>query len=213
MHHPTDHLDRFQPVALLLGAALPGLGHIYLGFRARGLWIAAGVLGLFFTGLFAGGLDTVDSQEDRIWFIGQALVGPVAFGADYVHQHNFKGRDPRDTSKLRSADPDETLVRAAPGSGLPPGALVIVKGGPPPITKSVGRANEIGTLFSAIAGMLNLIVLIDAAFSCTKRDHDEFLRETAEQQATRDRLAAQAASASAKPAPAPAAPPVPEART
>jgi hypothetical protein len=32
------------------------------------------------------------------------------------------------------------------------------------MTRSLGRMNELGTLFTTIAGMLNLIVIIDAAF-------------------------------------------------
>jgi len=184
MQHHTDHLDRFQPLALILGLLVPGLGQFVLGFRARAVLIATGVLGLFFGGLLIGGLDTVDRREDPIWFIGQALVGPIAFGVDYVHQHSYKGLD--GSGNLRSADPGEGL---AAGVG---GALRILPGGKPPLIKSNGRANELGTLFEAIAGMLNLIVLIDAAFSCSKRERDEYLRDLKEQADAKARLAAQA---------------------
>jgi hypothetical protein len=34
----------------------------------------------------------------------------------------------------------------------------------PPYTKSLGRANELGTLFCTIAGFMNLICIIDAAW-------------------------------------------------
>jgi hypothetical protein len=37
-------------------------------------------------------------------------------------------------------------------------------GGEPPARKSVAKMNEIGTLFSTIAGMVNLIVVIDAGW-------------------------------------------------
>ena len=45
-----------------------------------------GILFLFFSGLFIGGLDAVDMKQDRIWFIGQAFNGPIAFIADFLNQ-------------------------------------------------------------------------------------------------------------------------------
>jgi hypothetical protein len=157
--HPEEQLE---PVAGLLAAVLPGLGHWYLGERKRAVLIAVGILGLFFGGILIGGIDVVDSREDTIWFVGEALVGPVAFGVDWVHQHKLKVVGPTEerlsdgrtmtVRKLRSARPDEG--RDAQGNAVP--------GGTPPNTKSLGRMNELGTLFATIAGMLNLIAIIDA---------------------------------------------------
>ncbi len=151
--------ENFDPIALVLACILPGLGHWYLGEKKRAVLIASGVLGLFLGGMFIGGIDVVDRQEDPIWFIGEALVGPLAFGVDYVHQHHFKVlvKDPAGPGMiLRSALPGE--IRNPDGT---PG--VAAPGQNPPNTKSLGRMNELGTLFSTIAGMLNLIVVIDAA--------------------------------------------------
>lgn len=144
--HTPEDLPAFHPLAALAAIAFPGAGHFVRGERARAACIAAGVLSLFFTGLFVGGIDSVDSREDRLWFFGQALVGPIAFGVDRVHQSHFKVLDP-DTRRLRSANPDEN----------------------PKNTKSLGKMNEIGTLFSTVAGMMNLIVILDAAFPSVRR--------------------------------------------
>ena len=38
----------------------------------------------------------------------------------------------------------------------------------PPSRDSTSRSNEIGMLYAAIAGMLNLLVLMDAAYRCAK---------------------------------------------
>ena len=149
---PVVAADAFEPVAGLLACVLPGLGHWFLGERWRAAAIAAGVLGLFLGGLLIGGIDVVDSREDTIWFAGQALVGPVAFGVDYVHQNHFKVHD---GAKVRTANPGET--RDPQGNAAP-----ARNGEPPPNSKSLGRMNEMGTLFCTIAGMLNLIVIIDA---------------------------------------------------
>src|SRR5207244_3626162 len=79
----TTVRDGFEPAAGVLACVFPGLGHWVLGERWRAMAIAAGVLGLFFGGMLIGGIDVVDSREDTIWFVGEALVGPVAFGVDY----------------------------------------------------------------------------------------------------------------------------------
>lgn len=161
--------EGFQPHALIAAAAFPGAGHMVLGDVRRGIGIAVGVLGLFFGGIFIGGIDVIDSKEDRVWFLGQAFVGPLAFGVDYVHQNHFKVRDPS-TGKLRSAHPDEGR-----GSDGTPQRLQTTPnaGGPsiptePPNRKSIGKVNELGTLFAAIAGMMNIIAIIDAAYPTTR---------------------------------------------
>src|SRR5690606_16741125 len=104
----------------------------------------------------------VDRREDAIWFAGQALVGPLAFGVDYIHQNHFKvlgsTRMPDGSTRLawRTAYPGETRGPNGAAVAAPPGT-------PPPNSKSLGRMNELGTLFATLAGMLNLIAIIDAA--------------------------------------------------
>ncbi|MFN0012019.1 MAG: DUF6677 family protein [Phycisphaerales bacterium] len=163
--------DRFQPVAALLSVVFPGAGHAYLGYVHRAVLIGVGVLGLFFGGVLVGGIDSIDANEDRIWFIGQALVGPTAFGVNHVNQTFFKGwaLDPRtNRSVLRAPRPGEgiALEEMAPGRTR----RVITASGTPPITKSLGRASELGTLMAALAGMMNLLVIIDAAYSCRRSE-------------------------------------------
>jgi hypothetical protein len=162
------------------------------GQVARGLLIATGILGLFFGGIFIGGIDVVDSQEDRVWFLGEALVGPIAFGIDSLHQNHFKAYDEaaakgaRSTDELdrlqrRSAYPDEmritiridNLIDKSNGgkfvSREVPVFVPATQGAGPPNKKSIAKVNELGTLFSTIAGMMNLIALIDAAFPSQRR--------------------------------------------
>jgi hypothetical protein len=110
--------------------------------------------------MLIGGVDVVDRREDSIWFLGEALVGPIAFGVDWVHQNQFKVLDGQ---TRRTAYPHE--VRD-PATGAPAPAA---PGQRPPNTKSIGRVNELGTLYCTIAGMLNLICIIDAAFRPRRR--------------------------------------------
>jgi hypothetical protein len=158
--------DEFNPGAAFAACILPGAGHFLLGDRPRAICIGVGVLSLFFGGVLIGGIDVIDRKEDTIWFAGQALVGPIAFGVDYLHQNQFKVMD---SGRLRTANPE---IRDASGKLVSPGEVrdpsgrpaAAPPGTPPPNSKSLGRMNELGTLFATIAGMLNLIAIIDAAF-------------------------------------------------
>ena len=133
-------------VALVLAWVWPGLGHISLGQRRRGLLIMGGILFLFFGGLLIGGLDVVDSRRDRLWFIAQSLCGPIAFGADWASQNLVK-RMPEDWN-----DDFRWLRRYAEGD---PDTLKQLH------ATSIGHVNEIGTLYIALAGLMNLVVMLD----------------------------------------------------
>lgn len=138
MSHP-DRFQTLQPVAGILACLFPGLGHWYLDSFRRGALICLGVMGLFVGGMLIGGIDVVDRREDKWWFVLQAGVGPTAFLVDRWHDQH------RRPDAGRSAG----LTPPTPGSGLEVG-------------KSLGRVNEVGSLFAAMAGLLNLIAVIDA---------------------------------------------------
>lgn len=177
--------EHFQPVAGLLALVLPGLGHAWLGSIKRGVLIAAGILGLFFGGLLLAGLDAVDSGlyfankvrtfqgktphqsegGDPIWFAGQMFVGPVAFAVDAVHQYGFKIREPiagnGEAFRFRPPLPDEQRQESGPTVGMSNGRN---PGNVPSYRRALGRVGEIGTLACMIAGLLNLIAVIDASW-------------------------------------------------
>lgn len=155
----------FRPIAGILAVLFPGAGHVYLKQTWRGVGVAVGVLGLFFGGILIGGIDVVDRKEDKIWFIGQALVGPIAFATDRYHQANFKAYERRLSNgkyvsgTFRTGNPGERRDTTQNDPIWVPDA-----GARPPNSKSLAHPNEIGTLFATIAGMLNLIAILDALF-------------------------------------------------
>ncbi|MBZ0172674.1 MAG: hypothetical protein K8E66_09870 [Phycisphaerales bacterium] len=189
--HPPHGLDLLAGVLAVL---LPGLGHVARGETKRGVLAGAGVLALFFGGLLIGGIDVIDSREDKWWFYGEAFVGPIAFGADWVHQNSFKAfgvpadidektgrvvyrtsdRQLRAEHRLRSVFPQETrkvieVTVITDRGGQPetrqlPVAVLAGPGEEAPNVKSLAKVNEIGTLYALCAGMLNLIVILDALF-------------------------------------------------
>ncbi len=172
------------PLAALATWVVPGGGYWLLGQRGRALTVGLTVLLLFALGLLIGGVRSLevpgwdsgdgsqirlilDHRSDRTkpvwarvrpdqepyysrgtwvmrrnplselrakpWFIAQALAGPVALGAGAW-------------SVWAATDPD-----GPDGDAQAPGAT------------SHGRVNEIGVLYTAVAGMLNLLAIIDAS--------------------------------------------------
>lgn len=145
----------FNPFAGVAALIIPGMGHIVLGQVRRGILVGFGVLGLFFAGLLVGGIDSVDSKEDALWFIAQAPTGIVAFGTNAIHQNKFKGVDPSSrAAPRRMPHPGESINERG----------VIVPGGEPSAQRSLARVHEMGILFTAVAGLLNVLAAIDAMF-------------------------------------------------
>ena len=172
---PSESEPRLRIGAALAGLVLPGLGHIVSGRAARGAGAMVGVLGLFALGLLIGGIDAVDSRSgaDRLWFYGQAFVGPIAFGVDYAHQNHFKAYDP-DTGALRTGHPGEHRVRdASRWVWEPLTEDQIGSGMGPPNEPGLGRLNEIAMLSCTLAGMLNIIVVLDAGIATGYRRRAE----------------------------------------
>ncbi|MBX3365026.1 MAG: hypothetical protein KF866_09695 [Phycisphaeraceae bacterium] len=149
----------FDAIAGGLALVLPGAGHFYRGDRRRGVFIAIGILGLFFGGLLIGGVSVVDRRserhETRLSFIGQAFVGPTVFVVDAIHQSRFKGVAEGE-ARPRHPLPGETIR----GGRIQPA----MQGESPPMRPSLGKVNEIGVLYCLLAGMLNFIAFLDALF-------------------------------------------------
>jgi hypothetical protein len=124
----------FNPAAAVMAWLWPGLGHISLGHKRRGLLIMFGVLFLFLGGVLIGGIDSVDRREDHLWFLAQMLCGPIAFGVDFLNQ-NF----------IKSIPEPQRFA-----------------------TIGLNKPNEMGTLFTALAGLMNLVVILDAMFFTPK---------------------------------------------
>lgn len=141
----TEPGNTFNPVAAILGWLLPGLGHIAVGERSRGLLVLSGVAFLWVTGILIGGIDSVDRKEDRLWFYAQAGSGPIAFVVDGLN-----------TRLLKSGRMGELIEAPNPRRDASGARQVST-------WKSVAQMNEYGTLFTALAGLMNIVALLDAA--------------------------------------------------
>jgi hypothetical protein len=151
MASPSSSQPRaaFSPSAAVLAWLWPGLGHISLGERTRGLLIMFGVLFLFTGGLLIGGLDCVDRKHDKLWFLAQSFCGPIAFAADLANQ------------QLVQKVPDNWAVGSEARQRIDQGDPTVLH----ELSRiGLGRVNEMGTLFIALAGLMNVVVILDALY-------------------------------------------------
>lgn len=125
--------SRWQAGAALAAWVLPGLGHLVLGERRRGVILMVTIGSLYLAGLLVGGLDVIDSREDTLWFAAQTIAGPTTVVLDTIHQRYLKPNAAPESDQL-------------------------------PYVRSLGRVNEMGTLFCAMAGLLNLLVILDVLY-------------------------------------------------
>jgi hypothetical protein len=150
-----------QPVIAGIAAWLvPGLGYWLIGEKVRGAVVGVTVMTLFVTGLLIGGVRVLEvptfdhngrllpdaslSAEVRSkpWSIAQVMVGPIAIVGGAV---SINASRPSDSMPLDPYPASNSLL----GVHLPSGS------------ESHSRVNEIAVLYTAVAGMLNLLAIID----------------------------------------------------
>lgn len=75
MKSKNRHPGVAEFVATVLAWLVPGLGHIYLGRRVRGIIIMVTMTAAFWTGIAMGGVMTVDYRTERWWFAADMVTG------------------------------------------------------------------------------------------------------------------------------------------
>jgi len=129
--------------AAIAAWVLPGLGHMLSGDLKRGIILAIAIGTLWAGGLLIGGISVIESRSPqdqfRPWFLGQALVAPSLI-VEYNHD------------RYRAATEGQPPKPAPEGEPL---ALY---------EPAYGRPHEVGTLFTALAGLLNLLTILDVLY-------------------------------------------------
>lgn len=75
-------------LAIVLAWVIPGAGHFFSGEKARGLIFASTIHGLFFIGLFIGGLKALNPSDQPIWSVTQYLTGWPMVVATQIQKNN-----------------------------------------------------------------------------------------------------------------------------
>lgn len=117
------------PLAAVAAWLLPGLGHWWIGERARGAIFFVVVTTTFWGGIAVGGVrTTVAPKENGAWVAAQLCVGPQAMAALYLGQRE---------------------IRQAREQGKDP-------------YRSPWPSSNIAVVYAGVAGLLNILVIIDA---------------------------------------------------
>jgi TM2 domain-containing membrane protein YozV len=131
------------PLAALLAWLIPGAGHLYQGRTAKGILFLVCILGTFLYGLYLGDGKVVytswQGDDFRLYYLAQVGVGLPALPALFQSEHSG------DEKSFFAA----WMARPAPGEV---GAW----------HKNLHRYFELGTVYTVIAGLLNLLVIYDA---------------------------------------------------
>jgi hypothetical protein len=144
---PVDQNPNPPIFPVILAWIVPGLGHVLIGEKKRGIIVGVTLLSMFIAGLLIGGIDVVDRRNDFLWYCGEVLIGPLAVAVDQYHA----SLDTYDRPTHRYIPPSPT-------------------DNPRPYSVSLGRVNELGTLYCTLAGVLNLLAILDLIGRATGED-------------------------------------------
>ncbi|MDQ3440565.1 MAG: hypothetical protein M3478_09480 [Planctomycetota bacterium] len=134
MPGPTQHSAPPTPLVALAGWLIPGAGYFLIGHHKRALVVGVSVIVLFLLGILIAGVAVVEAPN---FGGGGSLLGGV------LQKPWFLGQMMTGPIGLISA--------------------WIAQGVADDYPAAKARLGEIGTLYTAVAGMLNLLAIIDAA--------------------------------------------------
>jgi hypothetical protein len=172
--HPADdsasdsptppQVDLKDPVlAAFLAWLIPGLGHFYQGRIAKGILYSVCILGTFVYGVYLGGNSTLGwgrvvyaswrPDDKRISYFAQVCVGLPALPALVQANRVSHGRDPLANGFM--APPALEDDSHDPLDLVPPYTLNT-------LNKRLNRFFELGTVYTLVAGLLNILAIYDA---------------------------------------------------
>ena len=177
----ADESSQNVPVTLvaLAGWVLPGAGYWLLGQRIRALVVGISVIALFVTGLLIGGVRLIEvpgygdhglplvvSSDDR--FVEADPTLPGASGPLAIRRHPMDEIRNKPWSIAQILNGPIDLI-ASWGSVQ---ASKVNSAGTTAGFRSHARTNELGVLYTAVAGMLNLLAIIDSASRAGEAEAD-----------------------------------------
>jgi len=114
---------------------VPGLGHWLIGQKRRALILCLSIGLLWVGGGFIGGIGVFDRKAHPIWFAGQVLIAPSILVEKW--HVSLQGVD------VSPPMPDAATIAYQP---------------------SYANIHEQGVLYTALAGMLNLLAIMDVLY-------------------------------------------------
>ena len=128
------------PLVALAGWLVPGAGYWLIGHRRRGLVVGVSVVVLFALGVLVAGIAVVEAPT---------LSGGGSLVARILQKPWFLGQVMTGPMGLICAWIGDSVAHDYPAAKA--------------------RLGEIGTLYTAVAGMLNLLAIIDASYRASHK--------------------------------------------
>lgn len=167
MNAPTRHeeeepaIDLKDPVlAAFLAWLIPGLGHFYQRRFAKGVLYLVCILGTFAYGVYLGGSRSLgwgrvvyaswNADDRRIPYLGQVAVGLPALPALIQASRARSGKPPLLGGFMAPPHPEFAFQNPFDQPTLNT------------LHKSLNRYFELGTVYTLIAGLLNILAIYDA---------------------------------------------------
>ena len=123
---------------------VPGGGHYLLKENRRAAVILVAVTLTFLVGLYVGSIGVIDAVNAKPWYAAQVMNSPVVFLlGSHVADAYHRARD--------AVQGEATAAREEAG-GTTQAYLVF------------GRAGEIGQIYTSVAGLLNLLCIVNAIY-------------------------------------------------
>lgn len=147
-------------IATIAALLVPGGGALVQGHHKRAACLFVAIGGLVLGGLVIGGVGAVDRRTERWWFVLQAPAGVSVWIVDHLVQTQWKGLS---RGELRLPVAGERLALQRDPHTLTAHRRVISparEGDPVTPRGTIGRSGEIGSLYIAAAGLLNLLAII-----------------------------------------------------
>ena len=166
---PVDLKDPYTAVILTL--VIPGLGHFYQGRVAKAILFAVCVCGLFLIGAYLGSSKkygparvvyySMRPDDARYYFFGQMWIGLAASPAALQYFLDPSGEEPILRGLMAPPVLKKVAVQTRGGLEMDEVSDLRFATGDN-IRQELGRYFELGTIFTVVAGLLNIFVLLDA---------------------------------------------------
>lgn len=190
-------------LALVLAWVVPGLGHMMVGQKGRGIVFMLTIHGLFAAGLLIGGIRSINPPDQAIWTYTQFLTGWPMLVANKVEKAYFVPDylspipDPRDpsgraaTTIMRQRYVDEAHAQGVNLSD-PKERKAFTEDfiRRNPLFAYHPKVQDMGAVYCGIAGMLNLLVMFDVLLRVTGSVREEPKKRGAAQHSTASEVAA-----------------------
>ena len=174
-------------IAAFLAWLFPGLGHFYQGRNHKAILYSLCVMTLFLIGIYLGSSSTFGPARDvyisfqkgnvRYYYLAQMWVGLPTMPA--VVQFL---RDPMGGSEGRFMAPP-MVVTSYNQNFITANSPTLDN-----IKKRLNRNFELGTLFTMVAGLLNLFVIFDAYWGPIDEEEMEAYRKKIQEEKLRQKL-------------------------